>query len=165
MFIWELQKEKYHGLKIADLGCGEGWLALEVTKSEVLSYDIGKLSPHVIQADIADLPLEKASIDVAVFCLSLMGTNYTEFLLEATRILKQDGLLMIAEVTSRFTNLKLFKKILGLMGFQLLKETDIEDYFKIFIFKKTDQMKKKRIRKIILKEGAEVLKPCIYKKR
>lgn len=48
VFIWELSKEKYNGMKIADLGCGEGRLAEEVKGSEVLSFDIGKLKPHVI---------------------------------------------------------------------------------------------------------------------
>jgi len=88
-----------------------------------------------------------------------------DFLFEASWILKQEGLLMIAEVTSRFADLKLFKKVLGLMGFKLLKESQIQDYFNIFIFKKEEQIKKKRIRKLLSKEGVEVLKPCIYKKR
>lgn len=56
IFIRELQKHKYADKKIADLGCGEGRLAEEV-KAEVLSYDIGKLKPHVIQADIANVIL------------------------------------------------------------------------------------------------------------
>jgi ribosomal RNA-processing protein 8 len=33
-------------------------------------------------------PLETASIDVAVFCLSLMGVDYSSFLKEAYRVLK-----------------------------------------------------------------------------
>jgi hypothetical protein len=33
-------------------------------------------------------PLEKGSIDVAVFCLSLMGVDYPIFLKEAHRVLK-----------------------------------------------------------------------------
>lgn len=33
-------------------------------------------------------PLESTSVDVAVFCLSLMGTNYPNYLLEAKRVLK-----------------------------------------------------------------------------
>lgn len=34
------------------------------------------------------VPLEDDSIDVAVFCLSLMGTNLADFLVEANRTLK-----------------------------------------------------------------------------
>ena len=36
-----------------------------------------------------------------MFCLSLMGTNYLDFIEEAFRILKQHGTLWIAEVKSR----------------------------------------------------------------
>lgn len=34
------------------------------------------------------VPLSPASVDVAVFCLSLMGTNLVDFLTEAHRVLK-----------------------------------------------------------------------------
>ncbi len=98
IFIKELQKPKYEGRIVADLGCGEGRLGEEVKGPTVLSYDIGKTKPHVIQADIADLPLEDSKVDVTVFCLALMGTNFVQFLSEATRVLKKGGLLMIAEV-------------------------------------------------------------------
>lgn len=33
-------------------------------------------------------PLEQFSVDVAIFCLSLMGTNYPSYLEEANRVLK-----------------------------------------------------------------------------
>lgn len=33
-------------------------------------------------------PLESSSVDVAVFCLSLMGTNYPSYITEANRVLK-----------------------------------------------------------------------------
>ena len=66
------------------------------------SYDAGKLSDHVIQCDIAAVPLPAKSIDCAVFCLSLMGTNFPDFLIEANRVLKPNGKLFVAEVVSRF---------------------------------------------------------------
>ena len=34
------------------------------------------------------VPLKPASVDVVVFCLSLMGTNLVDFLREAHRVLK-----------------------------------------------------------------------------
>ena len=33
-------------------------------------------------------PLDPSSVDVAIFCLSLMGTNYPSYLEEANRVLK-----------------------------------------------------------------------------
>jgi ubiquinone/menaquinone biosynthesis C-methylase UbiE len=44
---------------------------------------------------------ETASLDVAVFCLALMGTDYPSFLEEASRVLKLQGILWIAEVCLR----------------------------------------------------------------
>ena len=37
-------------------------------------------------------------MDVAVFCLALMGTDYPSFLREAARVLKPHGIIWIAEV-------------------------------------------------------------------
>ncbi|KAG8366904.1 hypothetical protein BUALT_Bualt16G0016400 [Buddleja alternifolia] len=47
-------------------------------------------------------PLDSSSVDVAVFCLSLMGINFPSYLQEANRVLKPRGWLLIAEVKSRF---------------------------------------------------------------
>ena len=37
---------------------------------------------------IFQLPLQSQTVDVVIFCLSLMGKNVADFLLEANRILK-----------------------------------------------------------------------------
>ncbi|KAK3369013.1 methyltransferase-domain-containing protein [Lasiosphaeria ovina] len=94
---------------IADLGCGDAALAraLEPVKQklhlEVLSYDLQTGgSPLVTAADIANLPLRDRSVDVAVFCLALMGTNWLDFIDEAYRILRWKGELWVAEIKSRF---------------------------------------------------------------
>ena len=44
---------------------------------------------------------DTASVDVAVFCLALMGTDYPSFLREAARVLKPHGTIWIAEVCMR----------------------------------------------------------------
>ncbi|KAF4587476.1 ribosomal RNA-processing protein 8 [Ophiocordyceps camponoti-floridani] len=93
---------------IADLGCGDARLAesLEAEKLKLrlklLSYDLHSVSPMVTRADIAHLPLEDGSINVAIFCLALMGTNWIEFIEEAYRILHWKGELWVAEIKSRF---------------------------------------------------------------
>ncbi|KAK3398686.1 methyltransferase-domain-containing protein [Sordaria brevicollis] len=97
---------------IADLGCGDAKLAEALIPLkrklgiEVKSYDLqdgGK--PEVItRADIANLPLKDGSVDVVIFCLALMGTNWIDFVEEAYRILRWKGELWVAEIKSRFVD-------------------------------------------------------------
>ena len=52
---------------------------------------------------MAHVPLPDNSVDVAVFCLSLMGTNLADYIREARRVLKPaTGVMKVAEVRSRF---------------------------------------------------------------
>lgn len=90
-------------LIVADLGCGEGRLRHDV-KQTVHSFDLVAHEDGITACDISNLPLADSSVDIAVFCLSLMGTNYGQFLVEARRILVSNGMLLIAEVASRFAN-------------------------------------------------------------
>ena len=93
---------------IADLGCGDAALAqgLQETakklKLRIYSYDLHNPSPFVTKADIANLPLQDNSIDVAIFCLALMGTNWIDFVEEAFRVLRWKGELWVSEIKSRF---------------------------------------------------------------
>lgn len=95
---------------IADLGCGDGQLARALTPSSkrlnlrLNSYDLQSPDPLITKADISDLPMEDGSADVAIFCLSLMGTNWVSFVEEAWRVLRGDGKgeCWVSEVKSRF---------------------------------------------------------------
>ncbi|KAL6698290.1 methyltransferase domain-containing protein [Trichoderma pleuroticola] len=93
---------------IADLGCGDARLAesLQADKHrlhvDVRSFDLQSPSPLVTKADIADIPLEDGSVNVAIFCLALMGTNWLDFVEEAYRLLHWKGELWVAEIKSRF---------------------------------------------------------------
>jgi len=96
---------------IADLGCGDATLGRTLLSSktcaknnvQVLSYDIGgSADGFVTRADIANLSLSDGSVDVAIFCLALMGTNWIDFVEEAWRVLHWKGELWIAEIKSRF---------------------------------------------------------------
>ena len=49
-------------------------------KGRIYSFDVGKCADHVIQTDIANVPLPDKKLDVVVFSLSLMGTNFPDFL-------------------------------------------------------------------------------------
>ncbi|KAL6883899.1 methyltransferase domain-containing protein [Trichoderma longibrachiatum] len=93
---------------IADLGCGDARLAesLQADKAklhlDVRSFDLQSPSPLVTKADIADIPMEDGSVNVAIFCLALMGTNWLDFVDEAYRLLHWKGELWVAEIKSRF---------------------------------------------------------------
>ncbi|UNI21756.1 25S rRNA (adenine(645)-N(1))-methyltransferase [Purpureocillium takamizusanense] len=93
---------------IADLGCGDARLAESLRAEqaklnvEVKSFDLQSPSPLVTRADIADLPLADGSVNVAIFCLALMGTNWIDFIEEAYRVLHWKGELWVAEIKSRF---------------------------------------------------------------
>ena len=94
--------------RIADLGCGDAGLAqglqplLKKLKVRIHSFDLQSPSSLVTKADIADLPLADNSVDVAIFCLALMGTNWIDFIEEAFRVLRWKGELWVAEIKSRF---------------------------------------------------------------
>ena len=73
---------------VADMGCGEAVLAQSVPQTCVHSLDLVAANPQVTPCDMAYTPLGVASVDAVVFCLSLMGTNLKDFMIEANRILK-----------------------------------------------------------------------------
>lgn len=110
MKVLPLPRRKTGSCTIADLGCGDASLARAFqSTSKALSlrfhnFDLYAPNSTVTKADIASLPLRDGEVDVAVFCLSLMGTNWISFIEEAWRVLRGDGKgeLWIAEVKSRF---------------------------------------------------------------
>lgn len=97
---------------IADLGCGTASLSYRLQPhlndlhislhSFDLSKPTGPSAPLVTVADISALPLAPGSVDVAIFCLALMGTNWLDFIDEAYRALRWRGELWVSEIKSRF---------------------------------------------------------------
>jgi ribosomal RNA-processing protein 8 len=75
-------------LVVADFGCGEAKLAQSLINCKVHSFDFVALNDYVIACDMKNVPLNPKSCDVVVFCLSLMGTNISDFIAEAHRVLK-----------------------------------------------------------------------------
>eukprot|EP01117_Protostelium_nocturnum_P021009 TRINITY_DN990_c0_g1_i3.p1 TRINITY_DN990_c0_g1~~TRINITY_DN990_c0_g1_i3.p1 ORF type:complete len:355 (+),score=122.45 TRINITY_DN990_c0_g1_i3:163-1227(+) len=149
---------------IADFGCGEARLAQSVSH-KVHSFDLHSPNPHVVACDISHVPLDDESVDVVIFCLSLMGTNYLDFIKEAKRVLKPRGIIKIAEVKSRIseeTEIKKFTNQIKQLGFKLSSTDKSNKMFISFQFNKVnDQINPP---KSDTKESS-VLKPCIYKRR
>lgn len=131
-----LPRRKTGSCTIADLGCGDAPLARGVQSAiKTLSlkfhnYDLHASNTHVAVADIADLPLRDGEADIAVFCLSLMGTNWLSFVEEAWRILRGDGRgeVWVAEVKSRFGRIsKRGKVVENSVGKKRKPQQKIED--------------------------------------
>ncbi|KAK8619081.1 hypothetical protein V6N13_133048 [Hibiscus sabdariffa] len=156
-------KDRSSSIIVADFGCGDARLAKNV-KNKVFSFDLVSNNPSVIACDMSNVPLESSSVDVAVFCLSLMGTNYASYLQEAYRVLKPSGWLLIAEVKSRFdpnnggADPNQFTKAVCEMGFTSELKDFANKMFVLLYFKKKEKQSSKS-REIEWPE----LKPCIYK--
>ncbi|RHZ25296.1 hypothetical protein DYB37_000656 [Aphanomyces astaci] len=86
---------------VADFGCGDARLAASVSNT-VHSFDLVSRNQSVVACNIAHVPLPDESVDIAVYCLALMGSTLVEYLLEGRRVLKLNGVVKIAEVKSRF---------------------------------------------------------------
>lgn len=69
------------------MGCGEAKLSKSVPQL-VRSFDLVAAVPGVEACDITRTPLLASSMDVTVYCLALMGTDLTAYLIEANRVLK-----------------------------------------------------------------------------
>ena len=64
--------------------------------------------------------------------LSLMGSNFVEYIFEAHRVLDLNGLIHIIERTSRFSDLETFSRNLSNIGFKLLNTDKIGKFTHIF---------------------------------
>ena len=147
-------------LVVADFGCGEGRLGLELKKAvrQVHSFDLVAQHPHVTACDMAHTPLKENSVDVAIFCLALMGTNWEDFVREANRVLKLNGQLLVTEVTSRIQDNKQFVAAVKQLGFNFVESNESNSHFVRFVFSKNNKPPK-------TKPSGFALGVCKYKKR
>lgn len=143
---------------VGDFGCGEAKIAQSV-KQKVYSFDIFPANEKVTVCNISKVPLKPESLDVAVYCLSLMGINWIDYLREAYRVLKPGGILKIAEVASRFQQVGAFNEVLFKLGFQLKTKDLSNKMFYLFDFVKRNSCKD------VPASSANILKPCEYKRR
>jgi ribosomal RNA-processing protein 8 len=173
---------------VADFGCGDAQLAKDLLKLKnsgnceftVYSFDLVSPNELVTACDIANVPLEDKSVDVCVFCLSLMGTNLADFIREAHRVFKDNGIVKIAEVRSRIEyshsqkgggkkkkddvptqksegTLEEFVDVLGELGFECVRTDRSNKMFLTLELKKSGNKPNKKL--------TFSAKPCIYKRR
>ena len=111
-------KERPHMI-IGDFGCGEALLAANL-ENTVYSFDHVAINDSVMACNMTHVPLDEATLDAAIFSLSLMGLDWLDYLREANRCLKLDGYLWIAEPASRIKDMEQFRKALFRLGFDVL---------------------------------------------
>eukprot|EP01038_Epipyxis_sp_PR26KG_P006210 gene6210-8555_t len=161
-------KENHRKARVADMGCGDARLSESVPPTvTVYSFDLVSIKPNVIACDIAHVPLQNQSVDIVVFCLSLMGININEFIMEAHRILVIGGILKIVEVKSRFDDeggngIKKFIRFLKKAGFDAFQSHSTTDLGNNKMFFDVQCTKTDRLS--IIDEDFFV-KACVYKKR
>ena len=109
-------------LEIGDFGCGEAKIHQEFG-DRIHSFDHVAINENVISCDISSVPLEDGSLDVVVFSLSLMGSNWNNYLREASRCLASNGFIFISETTHAIKNrLQSLKEKLPEFGFEIYDE-------------------------------------------
>lgn len=142
---------------ISDFGCGEAKLAQSVPH-RVHSFDLIAINDRVTACDMAHVPLKKHAVDVCIFCLSLMGSNVSDFIREARRVVKKGGEMRICEVLSRFSSVDDFVRDVEAFGFKLLTKTEFSTMFIEFVFTAVKRDTHTNLPQISLK-------PCFYKRR
>ncbi|KAL1110229.1 hypothetical protein AAG570_008306 [Ranatra chinensis] len=151
-----VQNEK---LNIADFGCGDAILAQKLVTATVHSFDIVAANDRVTACDMRNTNLLTNSVDVAVFCLSLMSSCVSDCIIEANRVLKNGGIMKIADVESRFECVDQFINDMTSFGFKLISKDYSCNIFLFLDFRKFSSIS-------VSKKLPNVsLKPCMYKKR
>lgn len=163
------KKNKKEVVRVADMGCGVARLATTLAgdaRFVVHSYDLVAANARVVACNIAHVPLGDGAVDVAVFCLSLMGTDYVQFLVEGRRILRPGGLLVVAETKSRIPSVGRFIRGVEALGFTKVDADESNKMFVLFRFTKAAAARSTLSEHDInFAQRLIDLQPCIYKRR
>jgi|SaaInlStandDraft_1057018.scaffolds.fasta_scaffold06865_3 superfamily II DNA or RNA helicase len=116
---------------VADMGCGENLLSKEVS-NKVHAFDYVAIDKDVTACDMSSIPLQDNEIDAIVFCLSLMGSNYLDYIREAFRVTKPYGSLFICEPKKKVEKrLEVLKKEIESTGFKVVEVTTSSQFIYI----------------------------------
>ena len=116
---------------VADMGCGENLLSKEVT-NKVHAFDYVAIDKGVTACDMSSIPLQDNEIDAIVFCLSLMGSNYLDYIIEAFRVVKPYGNIFICEPKKKVEKrIEVLKKEIESTGFKIVEVTTSSQFIYI----------------------------------
>jgi superfamily II DNA or RNA helicase len=117
-------------LVIGDFGCGKGELMELLKENKIHSFDHHKiLNEKIIPCDMKSVPIKDEKLDLAIFSLSLMGTNWSDYIVEAKRCLTKNGFLFIAETTKSLSaRLSELRNVIRDNGFQIYEDEEIGDF-------------------------------------
>jgi len=116
---------------VADMGCGENLLSKEVV-NKVHPFDYVAIDKNVTACDMSSIPLKNQEIDAIVFCLSLMGSNYLDYIKEAFRVVKPYGNIFICEPKKKVEQrLEVLKKEIESVGFKIVEVTKSSQFIYI----------------------------------
>lgn len=116
-------------LQIGDFGCGEAKIMEAFGSERVYSFDHIAANNNVTACDMKNTGLPDDVLDVAVFSLSLMGRNWSDYIKEAKRCLALNGYLLIAETTNSLkTRLSDLRKILEEQGLDVYRDEERGDF-------------------------------------
>lgn len=171
-------KKPQQPITVADLGCGDAKLAVSLASDAhvaVHSFDLVAVNEHVTVASMTDVPLKSDSVDLVIFSLSLMNTDYIEAVREAHRLLRDNGQLWIAEVSSRMEGPKGVRDFVDALkseGFVIEKVDQSNPVFGLFYGRKGKQQQQSQQKSNSKSQRGPskarrppVLKSCLYKKR
>jgi SAM-dependent methyltransferase len=84
--------------RVADFGCGDGALARAIPNPTISFDHLAGANVEVTAGDLASVPLDADSVDAVVLSLSLIGENWRDYLREAARVTRDQGLVYVTEL-------------------------------------------------------------------
>jgi hypothetical protein len=118
-------------LVIGDFGCGRAKLAELLKENKMYNFDHHNIiNDKIIVCDMKSVPLkEDGKLDVVVFCLSLMGENWPDYITEAKRCVAKNGLLFIAETTNSLNaRLSKLRNVIRDQSFEIYSDEERGDF-------------------------------------
>jgi ribosomal RNA-processing protein 8 len=126
----KIGRKKY----IVDLGCGKARVSKYFKDNELFkfyNYDHYNCNDNVISCDIKEVPLEDNTINIAILCLSMWGSNCKDYIKETSRILEDNGILLIIEPMKRWLNddnTNRLEKLIEENDFQIKKRHNMDKF-------------------------------------